>query len=76
MAKYEVYESIEGRKKRYLVFDGKEKPDEAYRASARFFRASEDHIFFRACWILNNKLYFDFPDNEKAKKKYAFFYKK
>lgn len=73
---YEIYKSTEGRKKTFLVFDGRESPDVAFKASAKYFRVSEDHIGFKACWILNGDLYFEDPVKKKAKKKFAFFWTK
>ena len=73
---YEVYQTTEGRKKTFLVFDGKENTKVAYKASAKYFRVSEEHIDFKKCWILNNELYFEDPENKKAKVKFAFFWHK
>ena len=72
---FEIYKSTEGRKT-FLVFSGLEKPETAYKASAKFFRVSEDHIGFKTCWILNDELYWEDPHKKAAKRKVASFWKK
>lgn len=71
---FEIYTSIEGRKKTFLVFEGTEKPDVAFAAARKFFRVAEHHIAYRVCWILNDELYFEDPHKKTAKKKFAFFW--
>ena len=71
---FEIYKSIEGRKKTFLVFDGTANPVAAFKASAKFFKVSMKHIGYKLCWILNDELYFENPHKENAKRKFAFFW--
>ena len=71
---FEIYKAVKGRKT-YLVFSGLEKPDEAFGAAKKYFRCSEYHLGIKACWILNDELYFEDPNKKSAKKKMTIFYK-
>lgn len=71
---YEIYQTIEGRKKTFLVFDGKEKPDAVFTAAKKYFRVAEHHLAITTCWILNDDLYFEDPHDKKAKKMVALYW--
>ena len=73
---YEIYQTIEGRKKTFLVFDGKEKPDAVFTAAKKYFRVAEHHLAITTCWILNDELYFEDPHDKKAKKMVALYWNK
>ncbi len=71
---YEVFVSIEGKKKTYLVFDLRKNYGESVKASKKYFRVSEKHIMHTVCWILNDELYFKNPNTKGSKMKIAFFW--
>ena len=65
---FEIYESISGRKKKYIVT----KIDADYVAvidyAKKLFKCSEAHIDFTCAWIYKGKLYLDDPEKVGAKK--------
>lgn len=71
---FEIYERIEGRKKTYIVYFGHDVRDVRDYAK-RYFKSSSDKIIARAAWVLNDELYFEYPDNRRAKACYAAYLK-
>ena len=76
-AKFEIYESLTSRKKKYAVVPENCK-NATYEAALRYMmkinHCSAGHILATRGFILNGELYFDKPDNKKAKFVYVLTY--
>lgn len=61
-AKFEIYEGLTWRKKKYLVFTKTVKAtDEIIEAGKKFFKCSIGHLQFRLGYIVDDELYFTYP---------------
>lgn len=65
MFKYEIYTSIEGRKKTYLVTDSSDIYTLVHTAMKHFHVAIQN-VQCVSAWILNDELYLENPHNKKA----------
>ena len=67
---FEIYEGLTSRKKKYVVVPEK-CPEhvwyDAFTYLTRLNHCSVNHIYLTQGFILNGQLYFDKPDNKKAK---------
>ena len=67
---FEIYEGLTSRKKKFIVVPEK-CPDhvwfEAFTYLTRLNHCSVNHLKVTTGYILNGQLYFDRPDNKKAK---------
>lgn len=74
---FEIYESLSKRKKKYVVLSENCK-NATYEAALRYImkinHCSAAHILATRGFILNGELYFDKPDNKKAKFVYVLTY--
>lgn len=65
---FEIYESTEGKKRRFFVVPiGKYLTDDIVRYAKRFFKVSEDKLTFAECWLIDDCLFLCYPDNTRAK---------
>lgn len=80
MAKYEIYESIEGRKKRYLVADvnylnylnpkgcfDHQKLEDFISYSIRYFKVKPNRLFMTSVWVVGDEMYFEDPHKRGSK---------
>lgn len=72
---FEIYESISGRKKKYIVtkIDADyvtviDYAKKLFKYAKKLFKCSEAHIDFTCAWIYKGKLYLDDPEKVGAKK--------
>ena len=64
-AKYQIYESISGRKKRFLVFKwGELFMSERMKLAERFFKVTNERLVIKHGWIFRNKLYLEEPSSK------------
>lgn len=68
MAKYEIYESLTGRKKKYIVTRIDADYVSVIDYAKKLFKCTEAHIVFTCGWIYKGKLYLDDPEKLGAKK--------
>lgn len=63
MAKFEIYESIQGKKKKYVVVvtPAKVSVNELINYAKKLFKCSEAHIAVKPGWIYKGKLYLEDP---------------
>ena len=67
MAKFEIYESISGRKKKYIVTKVDADYLEVIDFAKRSFKCSEAHIDVTCGWLYKGKLYLDDPEKHSVK---------
>ena len=75
--KFEIYESLDKRQKKYAVVPVKYQNstmENAIKYMMRLNHCSAKHILLTGGYILNGKLFFDRPDNKKAKPVYVLTY--
>ena len=61
-AKFEIYEGLTWRKKKYLVFTKTVKATDAIvAASKKFFKCSIGHLQFSLGYVCGDNLYFGYP---------------
>ena len=63
MAKFEIYESLKGKKKKYIVCvtPSKVSVNELVNYAKQFFKCSEAHIALMPGWIYKGELYLEDP---------------
>lgn len=61
MAKFEIYESLSGRKKKYIVTKIDADYLEVISYAKKYFKCSEAHIYFEPAWLYKGKLYLEDP---------------
>lgn len=77
MAKYEIYESIEGRKKTYLVADvnylnlkgcfDHQKLEDFISYSMRYFKVKSNRLFMTSVWVVGDEMYLENPHKRGSK---------
>lgn len=68
MAEFEIYESLTGRKKKYIVTKIDADYVSVINYAKKLFKCTEAHIDFTGGWIYKGKLYLDDPEKLGAKK--------
>ena len=76
-AKFEIYESLTSRKKKYAVVPENHTIAD-FEAAVKYMKkvnhCSSNHIVLASGYILNGMLYFNKPENKKARYVYVFTY--
>ena len=77
MAKYDVYESIEGRKKTYIVADinyfklkghfNHQKLEDFISYSTRYFKVKPNRLFMTSVWVIGDEMYLEDPHKRGSK---------
>ena len=77
MAKYEIYESIEGRKKTYIVADinyfklkghfNHQKLEDFISYSTRYFKVKPNRLFMTSVWVVGDEMYLEDPHKRGSK---------
>ena len=67
MMDIEIFESINGRKRKYLVTKINADYDEVMKFSKKFFKCSEAHIEFTSAYIYDGLLYLENPHKKGTK---------
>lgn len=72
---FEIYESIEGRKRRFVVSESLEMFSKSNMVdyACKYFHVAPNRLVLTTGYVLNNQLYWIYPKNKKAKEVWVIF---